>query len=195
LTFGIWHLLNRRLGLRAEVFGVEARSELVEQTNRVAAGIGAELLRFMAGDIATVSLDKLDALLALHACNTATDDAIARGVRMGAKLIVVSPCCHQELRPQLGRPEPFAPLLRHGLLAERFSEWLTDGLRALRLEQAGYTTRIIEFVASEHTQRNLLIAGVRHKGPAGVPQTDRPIRALKEFFQLGDLASDRIAPS
>lgn len=193
LTFGVWHLLNHRLGLRVEVLGVETRPELVAQANRVAASIGAQSLRFVAGDIASVKLEKLDALLALHACNTATDDAIARGVRTGAKLIVVSPCCHQELRPQLGRPEPLAPLLKHGLLAERFSEWLTDGLRALRLEHAGYTTKVIEFIASEHTPRNLLIAGVRLDHAGAASDGGQRIHALKEFFQLSGLASDRIA--
>lgn len=197
LTFGVWHLLNRRLGLRAEVIGVEARPELVAQANAVATGVNAESLQFVAGDIAAVVVDKLDALLALHACNTATDDALARGVRAGAKLIVVSPCCHQELRPLLGRPEPLAPLLQHGLLAERFSEWLTDGLRTLQLEAAGYTTKVIEFVASEHTPRNVLIAGVRgERANARAREHAREqLCALKDYFRLGDLASDRIASS
>lgn len=195
LTFGVWHLLNRRLGLHAEVRGIEARPELVEQANRVVANVQTESLRFIAGDIASVALDELDALFALHACNTATDDALARGVRAGAKLIIVSPCCHQELRPQLGRPEPLAPLLEHGLFAERLSEWLTDGLRTLQLEAAGYATKVIEFVASEHTPRNVLIAAVRREGGSLHPieRAREQVRALKEHFQLGDLASDRIA--
>jgi len=195
LTFGVWHLLNRRLGLRADVLGVEARPELVAQANRVAAGVGAESLRFMAGDIASVSLDTLDALLALHACNTATDDALAQGARVGAKLVVVSPCCHQELRPQLGQPEPLAPLLKHGLFAERLSEWLTDGLRTLQLEAAGYTTKVIEFVASEHTPRNVLIAGVRRDrdNERSRERAREQLQTLKDYFQLGDLASDHIA--
>ncbi len=195
LTFGVWHLLNRRLGLRAEVLGIETRPELVAQANAVAGKISADSLQFIAGDIAAVPLDRLDALLALHACNTATDDALARGVRAGARLIVVSPCCHQELRPQLGRPEPLAPLLQHGLLAERFSEWLTDGLRTLQLEAAGYTTKVIEFIASEHTPRNVLIAGVRRErdNDRSREHAREQLRALKDYFQLGDLASDRIA--
>ncbi len=192
LTFGVWHLLNRTLGLRTEVTGVEARQDLVDKTNSIARSIRADTLKFIAGDIASVDLDKLDGLIALHACNTATDDAIARGVRMGAKLIVVSPCCHQELRPVLGKPELLAPLLAHGILEERFSEWLTDGLRALRMEEAGYATKVIEFVASEHTPRNLLIAGVRKERSTDVEHVEQKICALKEFFQLGAVASDKI---
>jgi len=193
LTFGAWHLLNRTLGLETEIIGVEARPELVEQSNSLARTVGAANLHFVVGNIASVTLDRLDGLLALHACNTATDLAISRGIQLGAKLIVVSPCCHQELRPRLGRPPLLAPLLSHGILAERLSEWLTDGLRALRLEQAGYATKVIEFVASEHTPRNLLIAGIRRDHHSHRDRTDQQIRALKEFFQIGKLASDDIA--
>ncbi len=194
LTFGAWHLLNRTLGLRATVTGVEARPDLVEKTNAIARAIQADSLHFVAGDIASVQFGSLDGLIALHACNTATDCALARGVRLGAKLIVVSPCCHQELRPQLGHPAPLAPLLAHGILEERFSEWLTDGLRALRLQAAGYETKVIEFVASEHTARNLLIAGVRQDRPADTGAIEHQITALKEFFHLAHLASDEITP-
>jgi SAM-dependent methyltransferase len=195
LTFGVWHLLNHRLGLRANVLGIDARSDLVAKSNAVAQRLGAATLRFVQGDIASVALARIDGLIALHACNTATDHAIVRGVRAGAKLIVVSPCCHQELRPLLGRPGVLAPLLQHGILAERLSEWLTDGLRLLRLEQAGYDTRVIEFVASEHTPRNLLIAGVRRDDFHDAPVHGRQAAALKDFFHLGDLASDEIARS
>lgn len=192
LTFGVWHLLNRQMGLAANVVGVEARQNLVDQANAIAQSVGATTLKFVAGDIASVELETIDALIALHACNTATDAAIARGVHHGAKLIVASPCCHQELRPKLGCPSLFAPLLEHGMMAERFSEWLTDGLRALRLEQAGYATKIIEFVASEHTPRNLLIAGVRKKAAIDTGRLKEQIRAIKDFFHLDHLASDDI---
>jgi SAM-dependent methyltransferase len=194
LTFGAWHLLNRILGLQAAITGVEARPDLVEKTNAIARAIQADSLQFVAGDIASSQFDSLDGLIALHACNTATDHALASGVRLGAKLIVVSPCCHQELRPQLDHPAPLAPLLEHGILEERFSEWLTDGLRALRLQAAGYETKVIEFVASEHTARNLLIVGVRQDRPADSNAINRQIAALKDFFHLVSLASDEIAP-
>ncbi|HAV62627.1 MAG TPA: methyltransferase [Verrucomicrobiales bacterium] len=190
LTFGVWHLFNRVLQRPANVIGIETRADLVKQTNEVAQSIGAEGLRFVQGTIADAELPAADALIALHACNTATDDALRRGIASGARLVVVSPCCHQELRPQLGRPEPFAAVLEHGIMAERFSEWLTDGLRALHLEAAGYTTKVIEFVASEHTPRNLLIAGIRRE------RSDRDSRAgeaadrLKAFFGIGRLAMD-----
>lgn len=178
LTFGLWQLLARHLGVRATVVGIEARADLAEKTQAAAAAVGASGLTFQVGTIADVTLPRLDALVALHACNTATDDALRRGVRAGARLILLSPCCHQEVRPQLGAPEPLAPLLAHGIMAERFSEWLTDGLRALHLERAGYTTKIIEFVSSEHTPRNLLLAGVRRATPLPADAHQRATDAI-----------------
>lgn len=190
LTFGVWHLLIRTFGINASVIGVETREDLVANSSAVARTIGADSLRFLTGDIASLQLPKLDGLIALHACNTATDDAIRRGIEARARLIVVSPCCHQELRPQLGRPAPLAPLMEHGILEERLAEWLTDGLRALHLELAGYNTKVIEFVGSEHTPRNLLITGVRRDQPVDVTELAQQIRALKDFFQLQHLTLD-----
>ncbi|MBE2214619.1 MAG: SAM-dependent methyltransferase [Opitutaceae bacterium] len=195
LTFGVWHLLTKHLGLRATVLGVEARADLVEKTSAVARAIGADGLSFTVGTIADAALPPVDVLIALHACNTATDDALSRGVRAGARLVLLSPCCHQELRPQLGRPEPLAPILAHGIMAERFSEWLTDGLRALHLERAGYTTKVVEFVSSEHTPRNLLLAGVRRATPPDVAvraQAAGEIQRLKAWAGVGHHALDRL---
>ena len=162
LTFGAWHLFNRQLRIPTRVLGVEARPELVTAANALARRTAAGTLEFAAGEIATAPLPpSVDALIALHACNTATDDAIRRGVALGAKLILVSPCCHKEVRPQLTHPAVLAGVLRHGAMEERVAEWVTDGLRALYLEAAGYETKIAEFVATEHTARNLLISAVR----------------------------------
>ena len=157
LTFGIWHLFHRVWKRPVRVIGVESRADLVATTNQLAHLIGAEGLEFVSGAIESARLPRLDALIALHACNTATDDAIRRGIDLGAKLIVLAPCCHKELRPQFGRPTPLAPVLRHGVMEERMAEWVTDGLRALFLEWAGYRTKVMEFVAGEHTPKNLMI--------------------------------------
>jgi hypothetical protein len=141
-------------------------------------------LEFIPGTIAQANLPRLDALIALHACNTATDDALRRGIELGAPLIIVSPCCHQEVRPQLGRPEPLAAVLRHGIMAERMAEWVTDGLRALFLEWAGYRTKVIEFVPTEHTPKNLLLAAVRQRAPFTDAAARRRIVELKQFFGI-----------
>ena len=170
-------------------------AELVEQANARAAAVGAQGLRFVAGDIGTAPLPTVDALVALHACNTATDHAIRRGVEARAKLVVVAPCCHQEVRPQLGTPAPLGPVLRHGFMAERMAEWVTDGLRALVLEWAGYRTKVIEFVSSEHTGKNVMIAGVRDDAPrsdAQLAEARARIDAFKAFFGIGAQALDAL---
>lgn len=192
LTFGLWHLLHRVQQQPVRVIGVETRADLVAATNKLANQIKAQGLEFNSGTIADVALSRLDALIALHACNTATDDAIRRGVEAGAKLIVVAPCCHQELRPQLGKPEPLAAVLRHGLMAERMAEWATDGLRALFMEWAGYRTKIIEFVSSEHTPKNLMLAAVRERAPFTDEAARQRIVDLKSFFGIERHALDAL---
>jgi SAM-dependent methyltransferase len=190
LTFGAWHWLNRQSSIPARVYGVESRPDLVKAGNDLAKSIRAETLEFLPGDIARANLPKLDALIALHACNTATDDALRRGIELGAQLIIVSPCCHQEVRPQLGKPEPLAAVLRHGIMAERMAEWVTDGLRALFLEWAGYRTKLIEFVPTEHTPKNLLLAAVRQRPPFADADARQRIIELKRFFGIERHALD-----
>ena len=197
LTFGAWHLFHRVWQRPVRVIGVEQRPELAGGANAIAERIGARNLNFMAGEIASTPLPPLDALIALHACNTATDDAIRRGVTAGARLLVVAPCCHQEVRPQLGQPEPLTAVLRHGLMAERMAEWATDGLRALFLEWAGYKVKIIEFVASEHTPKNLMLAAVKTGEPFQDPAARERILRFKDFFNIQRHALDPLlaAPS
>lgn len=167
LTFAIWHWLNRVQSLGIQVIGVESRPDLVSQGNQIAERIGASQLSFRTGTIADTPLPpKLHAVVALHACNTATDDALRRGVHAEATHILLSPCCHQDLRPRIGSPPPWDGLFGHGLLKERFAEWLTDSLRALYLQASGYQVRVIEFIASEHTPKNLLICAQRGAGHA-----------------------------
>jgi SAM-dependent methyltransferase len=192
LTFGAWHLFRRVWKQPVRVIGVEARADLVEVTNRLARQIHADGLEFVSGAIGSAELPQMDALIALHACDTATDDAIRRGIELGAKLLVVAPCCHKELRPQLGKPEPLAPVLRHGVMEERMAEWLTDGLRALFLEWAGYRTKVFEFVSSEHTAKNLMIAAVRHSKPFMDAAARQRIEELRSFAGIQHHALDTL---
>lgn len=190
LTFGVWHLLRHHLRIPARVIGIENRADLVEFASALARRIGAEGLEFAPGTVADVSLPGLDALIALHACNTATDDALRRGLELGAGLLVVAPCCHQELRPQLRHPPLFAAALRHGILAERMAEWLTDALRTLHLEWAGYRPKAFEFVPSEHTPKNLMIAAVRRGRAFADAEARQRILDLKELFGIVHQALD-----
>ncbi len=127
----------------------------------------------------------LDLLLALHACDTATDDALARGVAAGARLLVVSPCCQKELRPQLTAPPVLADALRHGIFQERQSEFVTDALRAQLLEWAGYKTKVFEFVSTEHTAKNLMISAIRIREPGTLhDSTAQRLRAFAAFYGI-----------
>lgn len=186
LTFAVATVMRDR----ANVVGVEARPELVELCNRVAREQHlANHLSFLAGTIATVELKALDILIALHACDTATDDALASGLSAGARLLVVSPCCQKELRSQLTAPTVLIDALRHGIFQERQAEFVTDALRAQLLEWAGYRTKVFEFISTEHTARNLMIAAIRSHAPGD------PVRAarIREFAAFYGIRRQRLA--
>jgi hypothetical protein len=158
LTFALAEVF----GSRATIRGIEVRQELVDLCNRVARESSlASSLSFVAGTIADASVEACDVLIALHACDTATDDALARGIAAGAKLLVVAPCCQKELRRQLTAPPVLADALRHGIFQERQAEFVTDALRAQLLEWTGYRTKVFEFISTEHTAKNLMIAAIK----------------------------------
>ena len=186
LTFAVSALL----GERAIVHGIEARPELVDFCNRVAREENfAPRLSFIAGNISNTPLPAADILIALHACDTATDDALAKGINAKAALLVVSPCCQKELRSQLTAPPVLAGALRHGIFQERQSEFVTDALRAQLLEWAGYRTKVFEFISTEHTAKNLMIAGIR-SGAVGDPLA---AGRLREFAAFYGIRSQRLA--
>lgn len=182
LTFAIWQHFHDRAKSPAHVRGIELRPELVELCNTAARSCGCEGLEFSAGAIAEADFDPLDALIALHACDTATDDAIARGIEARAALIVVAPCCHHELSPQLVAPPVLQPALRHGIFHERHAEFVTDALRVLLLEWAGYDTRAFEFISTEHTSKNLMIAAVRRTVDSIREAAAGRVRDLARFY-------------
>src|SRR4029077_18779669 len=122
-----------------------------------------------------------EVLIALHACDTATDDALAKGIAADAKLLVVAPCCQQDIRPQLMAPPVLADALRHGIFQERAAEFVTDALRAQLLEWAGYKTKVFEFISTEHTARNLMIAAIKAR-PPGDPAAAARLRAFASFY-------------
>ncbi len=190
LTFSAWHFFRRLRAIPVRVIGIDTRSDLVESGNRVARDVGAEGLEFLCGTIESAAVPALDALVALHACDTATDAAIACGIRRGAELIVVAPCCHREIRPQLGHPAPLDPILRHGLMEQRLADWVTDGLRALFLEWAGYETKVFEFVSPEHTAKNLMISALRRGPSFASAVAQERILALKAHFGIRHHALD-----
>ncbi len=165
LSFAAYRYLTDRRGLRVELTGVDVRADQRERNAGLAERLGwGDSVRFVAGSIASASVDAADVVLALHACDTATDDAIARAVGWQAPYLLAAPCCQHDVASQLRRaPAPGGqePLVRHPILRERFADVLTDALRAELLRAAGYRVEVVEFVDSAHTPRNLLLRAHR----------------------------------
>jgi SAM-dependent methyltransferase len=184
LTFAAYEYLKQRGAASVRAQGIEVRPELAAFSQKVAGECGCAGLNFIAGDIASMDVRGVDILLALHACDTATDEAIAKGVQAKAALIVVAPCCHKELRPQIKAPPVLAPALRHGIFEERTAEWVTDALRAQLLEWAGYSAKVFEFISSEHTSKNIMIAAIRRNAGGDSAAAERQITELAAFFGI-----------
>jgi SAM-dependent methyltransferase len=184
LTFATYDFFKNIRGLDVKVTGVDTKSELVGLCNDIARASEFENLKFVDGWIGDFDLKDADILIALHACNTATDDAIFKGIRAEADLIVVAPCCHQELRPQIEPPEMLKNILKHGIMLEREAESITDGLRAILLEKSGYQTKLFEFVASEHTPKNNMIVGTKQNKKPDAAKFDAEIKAIKDFYGI-----------
>ena len=166
LTFAAHRYLSAVRGLPVHVVGVDVKEQSFTHNSAVADRLGiADSMTFVQGDISTAELDEApDVVLALHACDTATDDALARAVGWDASLVLAAPCCHHDVAAQLRRaptPPPYALVTRHGILRERFADTLTDALRAGVLRLVGYRVDVIEFVESQHTPRNTLLRATR----------------------------------
>ncbi len=165
LTFALYDYLTYELGWEVNMVGVELRSNLVDFCNELAQKIGFKNLFFLAQDIKDYATQKMDVLIALHACDTATDIAITKGIQSNAQFIVCAPCCHKQVRKQMNRHNNFQSILKHGILEERQAELITDGIRALIMEYYGYHTKVFEFISNEHTGKNLMITGVSNQHP------------------------------
>ena len=162
LTFAA-HQYLRAIGIPVQITGIDVRPTSVERNNAIAQSLGiASTITFRAEEIATTSTQSADVAIALHACDLATDDAIAWAVNGGAKLMLIAPCCHHDIQRQLVEsPEPWGALTKFGLMKERLADLLTDSLRAQILRIVGYRVEIIEFIGGEHTPRNLMIRAVK----------------------------------
>ena len=184
LTFAIYDYLQSVLGVRTSVTGVELREDLVNLCTDLAVRLGMDGLRFRVGDVRSSPPEEMDALIALHACDTATDLAIHLGIRSGAGIIMCSPCCHKEIRQQIKSPEILQPMLKYGVHMGQEADMVTDALRALLLEAHGYKTQILEFVSLEHTSKNKLILAVRGNAPAPREEVLEQIKTLKKYYSI-----------
>ncbi|CAN1500752.1 Methyltransferase domain containing protein [Spirosomataceae bacterium] len=179
LTFAMYDYLTRILGKKAAVKGIEYRQDMVDLCNNLAQKADFVGLSFVQGTIENAETQGDNVLIALHACDTATDEAIFKGINANAKIIMVAPCCHKQIRKQINPQDELRLLAKFGILEERLSESLTDLIRALILEAYGYQTKVFEFINSEHTPKNLMISAV-YKGI----DEKRKIEKLNEVMAL-----------
>lgn len=184
LTFAVFDYLTSTLGLAAKVTGVELRQPLVDLCNEAATRLQLSGLQFEQGDVKHFQARGINVMIALHACDIATDYAIEMGIRTGAEIIMCSPCCHKELRPQLQSPAVLSPLLIHGIHLGQEAEMLTDGLRALLLEAHGYDTQVFEFISLEHTSKNKMILAQKRKKAGDNAAVLKQIAELKAFYGI-----------
>ncbi|WP_449437628.1 class I SAM-dependent methyltransferase [Pedobacter steynii] len=164
LTFALYDYLHNVLNLSVNMVGVEFREDLVQLCNGIAEKASFNQLRFEQGSIDSYSSDSIDLLIALHACDTATDDAIYKGIKAKAELIVVAPCCHKQIRREMEKGKAknsVSFLTKYGIFLERQAEMITDGIRALVLEYFGYKTKVFEFISDVHTPKNVLVVGIK----------------------------------
>jgi len=189
LTFALYDYLINVLKTDVKVTGVEYRQDLVDLCNQIAVSSGFVGLNFVQGTIEEYDATGTDLLIALHACDTATDDAIYKGIKSGAELIVVAPCCHKQIRKQIEKGKTSNELdflTKYGIFLERQAEMVTDGIRALILEYFNYKTKVFEFISDAHTPKNVLIVGIKTKSAeAPKPGLLDKIKKTKEYFGIG----------
>lgn len=184
LTFALYDYLKNTLQLHTTATGIEMRDDLVNTCNQIAAAAHFNTLHFTKGTIADTALTSTDMLIALHACDTATDDAIYKGIQANAKVIIAAPCCHKQIRKQMKPTNALSLVTKHGILLERQAEMVTDAIRALLLEASGYKTKVFEFIDTEHTPKNVMIVAVKSTHAFNKEEQLEKVKALKAMFNI-----------
>lgn len=179
LTFALYHYLHDMKKRDVDIIGLDLKKDVISFCSGVAKDLGYEGLRFMVGDIADFKSEGADIVVTLHACDTATDYALINAVSWNSRVILSVPCCQHELFKQI-KNEIHQPMLKYGILRDRLTEYLTDGLRGLKLESKGYDVAMIEFTSLEHTARNIMIKAVK----TGSPDSPKSRKALEEYRRL-----------
>ena len=188
LTFAVCDFLRDSQGMDAQVTGVELRQDLVKFCNDIAIKLEMGKLHFCQGDLKSYVPGKIQVMIALHACDTATDLAIHTGILSGAEIIMCSPCCHKELRQQIMIPPVLKPILRFGVHLGQEAEMVTDSLRALLLEASGYEAKVFEFISLEHTDKNKMILAVKKSGPPDKKEEVlSQVNAIKDFYGIKEM--------
>lgn len=189
LTFALYYYLKIMNKYDISVIGLDLKEDVIENCQRLADKFGYDGLKFLVGDIGSYDgTDSVDMVVTLHACDTATDYALAKAVKWNASVILSVPCCQHELNRQISCKE-LAPLLKYGIIKERMAALMTDAIRANLLEQQGYDTQLLEFIDMEHTPKNILIRAVKRKENVGIKymkanNTDYGLSELTDFLNV-----------
>lgn len=183
LTFAMYYYLKELKGYDIRVTGLDLKEDVIRHCSSLRDSYGFESLEFLQGDIASYEgADSVDMVVTLHACDTATDYALAKAVKWGAKVILSVPCCQHELNRQM-KNEILEPVLKYGILKERIAALVTDGLRGELLENHGYQVQLLEFIDMEHTPKNILIRAIRSReGKQESGNNTEAYRACRDFF-------------
>lgn len=185
LTFALYYYLKIVRNRSVEIIGLDLKEDVIEFCNKTAQKLGYNELKFLTGDIADFESDGADMVVTLHACDTATDFALINAVKWHSKVILSVPCCQHELFSQI-KNEINEPILKHGIIKDKFTEILTNGLRGLKLEAAGYDVNMIEFTSLEHTSKNVMIKAVLPSkvNEAAMKKASHEYEALKAFYNV-----------
>lgn len=185
LTFALYHYLKIMKKRNVEIIGLDLKADVIRFCNQAADKLGYRDLKFLQGDIADFESDGADMVVSLHACDTATDYALINAAKWHSKVILSVPCCQHELFSQIEN-EVNKPMLKHGIIKDKFTELLTDGLRGLKLEAAGYDVNMIEFTSLEHTSKNIMIKAVmpRIRNKMAMKKAAQEYDALKNFYHV-----------
>ena len=186
LTFALYEYLTTRYDKKIVMEGVEIRPDLVLKINDIIEKCNLENFKFVENSIEDYKPAKLDVLIALHACNTATDDAILKGIRNDAKLIICAPCCHKQIRQEMEKSGKTDSITRFGIFLERQAVMITDAIRALVMEYCGYKTQVMEFIEMENTPKNVLLVGRKSDAPIDKSAISKQINGLLEQYGVGE---------
>ena len=185
LTFALYYYFVKLHNRKVEIIGLDLKDDVIRFCNKVATDLHYDGLKFLRGDISKYTGDSADMVVTLHACDTATDYALMNAVSWNTKVILSVPCCQHELFSQIDN-DIHNPMLKYGILKDRLTEYLTDGLRGLKLEAAGYDVAMVEFTSLEHTARNIMIKAVKpaKPNPARAEKAQQEYEALRDFYSV-----------
>lgn len=196
LTFATHYLFSSILKRECQIVGLDRRTDVIETCRKIATSLALQNLEFQVGDIAGfLAPDPVDLMISLHACNTATDDAIAQAIQWGSSAILAVPCCQHELNEVLA-VTALSPITTYGITKDRFAAIVTDTMRASLLTASGYQTQVLEFIETEHTPKNLLIRAIKRRAGSGGAKaaSDKAltdVRQLRSQLQIQPLTLER----